>query len=253
MKIGMPRQQDVIAQPVTGINADVGRPDLAGNDTERPLAQALRRSQFDRLAPLGDRVEVYSCHGAGSACSKSIGDRRSPTEHDLRRASLQSSAQTRVQRRRICRMAVGRPAARAASLRPPRTCQCQRRTASRWRGGRRPTADQGVRGTGQEHPVLDVRSILAFGGGHVPRGIEHRAARRMNARCPRAPWASFAARACCGRSSAAPMEAAPQTVKNRHRGACHPRVGDAGQTATARLCHPVGNGALVGDAPADEP
>ena len=34
---------------------------------------------FDKLVPLGDRLEIYPSHGAGSSCGKSIGDRRQST------------------------------------------------------------------------------------------------------------------------------------------------------------------------------
>ena len=63
----------------TLFNLDVGRPDLLGAGEERRLAAALHRSLFERILPLGDRIEVFPCHGAGSACGKSIGDRRQST------------------------------------------------------------------------------------------------------------------------------------------------------------------------------
>jgi len=63
----------------TLFNLDVGRPDLVGTGTEKKQAAQLYHSLFDKLVPLGDRVEVYPCHGAGSACGKSIGDRRQST------------------------------------------------------------------------------------------------------------------------------------------------------------------------------
>ena len=63
----------------TLFNLDVGRPDLLGAGTEKQLAQQLYDSLFDKLLSLGDRIEMYPCHGAGSACGKSIGDRRHST------------------------------------------------------------------------------------------------------------------------------------------------------------------------------
>ena len=59
----------------TVFNLDVGRPDLLGGGTEKDLAAKLYHSLFDKILPLGDRLEVYPCHGAGSSCGKSIGDR----------------------------------------------------------------------------------------------------------------------------------------------------------------------------------
>ncbi|HEV8673818.1 MAG TPA: MBL fold metallo-hydrolase [Methylomirabilota bacterium] len=47
---------------------DVGRPDFGG---ER-AATELHRSLFERLLPLGDAVEVYPAHGAGSTCGRAM-------------------------------------------------------------------------------------------------------------------------------------------------------------------------------------
>src|SRR5690625_6607974 len=63
----------------TLFNLDIGRPDLLGDDSKRRLAGELYQTLFTRYRPLGDRIEVYPCHGAGSACGKSIGDRRQTT------------------------------------------------------------------------------------------------------------------------------------------------------------------------------
>ena len=63
----------------TLFNLDVGRPDLVGGGTEKTLAAQLYHTLFDKMLPLGDRIEIYPCHGAGSACGKSIGDRRQST------------------------------------------------------------------------------------------------------------------------------------------------------------------------------
>ncbi len=63
----------------TLFNLDVGRPDLLGQGSERTLAAQLYHSLFDTYRQLGDRMEIYPCHGAGSACGKSIGDRRQST------------------------------------------------------------------------------------------------------------------------------------------------------------------------------
>lgn len=47
---------------------DVGRPDFGGESA----AAELHRSLFDRLLPLGDAVEVYPAHGAGSLCGRAM-------------------------------------------------------------------------------------------------------------------------------------------------------------------------------------
>jgi hydroxyacylglutathione hydrolase len=47
---------------------DVGRPDFGGETA----AASLHRSLFEVLLPLGDAVEVYPAHGAGSACGRTM-------------------------------------------------------------------------------------------------------------------------------------------------------------------------------------
>jgi hydroxyacylglutathione hydrolase len=47
---------------------DVGRPDFGGETA----AAELHRSLFERLLPLGDAVEIYPAHGAGSSCGRGM-------------------------------------------------------------------------------------------------------------------------------------------------------------------------------------
>ncbi|MBI3455439.1 MAG: MBL fold metallo-hydrolase [Candidatus Rokubacteria bacterium] len=47
---------------------DVGRPDFGGEQA----AVELHRSLFERLLPLGDALEVYPAHGAGSMCGRAM-------------------------------------------------------------------------------------------------------------------------------------------------------------------------------------
>jgi hydroxyacylglutathione hydrolase len=58
---------------------DVGRPDLAPNLTPQELAGMLFDSLHDKLLPLGDDVEVYPAHGAGSLCGKQMRPERQST------------------------------------------------------------------------------------------------------------------------------------------------------------------------------
>ena len=53
---------------------DVGRPDLAGGRgfTSEQMAGMMYDSLWEKLMPLGDDVEVFPAHGAGSACGKNI-------------------------------------------------------------------------------------------------------------------------------------------------------------------------------------
>lgn len=58
---------------------DVGRPDLAPNLTPQELAGMLFDSLHHKLLPLGDDVEVYPAHGAGSLCGKQMRNERQST------------------------------------------------------------------------------------------------------------------------------------------------------------------------------
>jgi glyoxylase-like metal-dependent hydrolase (beta-lactamase superfamily II)/rhodanese-related sulfurtransferase len=58
---------------------DVGRPDLAPNLTPQQLAGLLYDSLHQKLLPLGDDVEVYPAHGAGSLCGKQMRPERQST------------------------------------------------------------------------------------------------------------------------------------------------------------------------------
>jgi glyoxylase-like metal-dependent hydrolase (beta-lactamase superfamily II)/rhodanese-related sulfurtransferase len=58
---------------------DVGRPDLAPGLTPQQLAGMLFDSLHDKLLPLGDDVEVWPAHGAGSLCGKQMRAERQST------------------------------------------------------------------------------------------------------------------------------------------------------------------------------
>jgi hydroxyacylglutathione hydrolase len=51
---------------------DVGRPDLSKDKTPQELAGMLYESLHNKLLKLGDDVEVYPAHGAGSLCGKQM-------------------------------------------------------------------------------------------------------------------------------------------------------------------------------------
>ncbi len=58
---------------------DVGRPDLSPEYTAQQLAGMLYDSLHGKLLRLGDGVEVFPAHGAGSLCGRSIGSEKSST------------------------------------------------------------------------------------------------------------------------------------------------------------------------------
>ncbi|OJA07418.1 rhodanese-like domain-containing protein [Halomonas sp. QHL1] len=155
----------------TLFNLDVGRPDLLGEGSERKLAGELFHTLFDRYLPLGDRIEIYPCHGAGSACGKSIGDRRQSTlgnerlfnpvlqeqgsEEAFIDSLLDDMPEPPRHYARLKKLNVG-PIAHWESLSLALPLS--------------PEDFQALAGN-VNMQVVDIRSILAFGGGHVPGAI----------------------------------------------------------------------------------
>jgi hydroxyacylglutathione hydrolase len=148
----------------TLFNLDVGRPDLLGGGTEHRLAAALYSSIFQKLLPLGDRMEVYPCHGAGSACGKSIGDRRQTTIGNER--EFNAALEPRDMAAFVEWLLAGMPE-------PPRHYARLKKVNA----AGVPVSDgppvvpvltpAALKSRAHDAIVVDVRSILAFGGGHV--------------------------------------------------------------------------------------
>lgn len=154
----------------TLFNLDVGRPDLLGGGTEKKLEAQLYHTLFDTMLPLGDRIEIYPCHGAGSACGKSIGDRRQSTigNERLFNPALKERSESEFVEwimsempeppRHYARLkkvnAKGAPVVGCPpTLQPLTPSEFQQKMQD----------DNTV--------VIDARSILAFGGGHIPGAI----------------------------------------------------------------------------------
>lgn len=153
----------------TLFNLDVGRPDLLGNGTERSLAALLYHSLFDTLVPLGDRVEIYPCHGAGSACGKSIGDRRQSTIGN-ERVYNDALKTERSEQAFVDWLLHDMPPP------PPHYARLKKLNAqgAPLRGGVpmvAPLGPEAFETLAKDTAVIDVRSILAFGGGHVPGAL----------------------------------------------------------------------------------
>ena len=154
----------------TVFNLDVGRPDLLGGGTEKKLAAKLYHSLFDKILPLGDRLEVYPCHGAGSACGKSIGDRTQSTignERVFSDAFKQRSEQQFVEwiLSDLPEPPTHYPRLKKVNAKGAKVMGCvptlQPLSVDKFQ---EKMADENV-------VVIDTRSILAFGGGHIPGAI----------------------------------------------------------------------------------
>lgn len=154
----------------TLFNLDVGRPDLVDGGADEDLAHQLHRSLFSRLLPLGDRVEVYPCHGAGSACGKAIGDRNHTTIGYERVFSPALAPRDEVAFADWLLADLPEPPRHYARLR-----EANARGAAVTGGVPivPPIPAKAFRQFAAEDAtvVLDARSILAFGGGHIPGAI----------------------------------------------------------------------------------
>ncbi|WP_066423836.1 rhodanese-like domain-containing protein [Anabaena sp. 4-3] len=154
----------------TLFNLDVGRPDLVGGGTEKKQATQLYHSIFDKLVPLGDRLEIYPCHGAGSSCGKSIGDRRQSTigNEKVFNPALQQRSETEF----VEWILKGMPE-------PPKFYSRLKQLNAQ--GAEvmgcvptlQPLSPQEFQQMMQDENtiIIDTRSILAFGGGHIPGAI----------------------------------------------------------------------------------
>jgi len=151
-------------------NLDVGRPDLLGEDTKEPLARQLYDSLFNQLIPLGDRIEVYPCHGAGSACGKSIGDRTQTTignERLFNPAFQDRSAEAFVE---WLLRDMPEPPRHYARLKKVNAAGAPLRGCLQTPQSLSANAFQHYMGQ-PDTVLIDTRSMLAFGGGHIPEAI----------------------------------------------------------------------------------
>jgi hydroxyacylglutathione hydrolase len=149
---------------------DVGRPDLAGSRgySSEEMAGMLYDSLHGKLLALGDDVEVWPAHGAGSACGKNISRERSSTIGVQRK--LNYALQPMPREAFIAMMTADLPPAPRYF---PMDAEINRR-------GARPlgevTAPALTPAQVQDRIddgaiVLDVRDAAAFGAGHIAGAI----------------------------------------------------------------------------------
>jgi hydroxyacylglutathione hydrolase len=149
---------------------DVGRPDLAGSRgyTPEQMASMLYDSLHEKVLTLGDDVEVWPAHGAGSACGRNISRDRSSTIGAQRRMNY---ALRPMPREAFVEMMTTdlAPAPRYF----PMDAEINRR-------GARPlseifaaplTIDDARERIERGAVVLDVRDTAAFGAAHIPGAI----------------------------------------------------------------------------------
>jgi glyoxylase-like metal-dependent hydrolase (beta-lactamase superfamily II) len=150
---------------------DVGRPDLVGSKgyTAERMAELLYDSLHEKLLTLPDEVEVYPAHGAGSMCGRNISKDTSSTIGEQRKFNYALQPMSKAEFVRI--MTTDLPEA-------PRyfsqDAEINRAGAGALGQVKKPAAlspEQLQRLLGEGHVVLDVRSAVEFGAGHVPGSV----------------------------------------------------------------------------------
>lgn len=150
---------------------DVGRPDLAGGAGYTPaqMAGMLYDSLHGKLLVLGDDVEVYPAHGAGSLCGKNMSKETSSTIGVQRRVNY---ALRPMPKEAFIELMTSDFEEAPAYF--SRDVQLNRRGADRLSSLSRPAAlsvDAARTRLDRGAIVLDVRSPDAFGAAHVPGSV----------------------------------------------------------------------------------
>jgi glyoxylase-like metal-dependent hydrolase (beta-lactamase superfamily II)/rhodanese-related sulfurtransferase len=150
---------------------DVGRPDLAGSKgyTAEEMAGMLYDSLHTKLMPLGDSVEVYPAHGAGSMCGRNISKDTSSTIGAQKRFNY--ALQPMTKSAFITMMTTDLPEAPAYFS---KDAELNRTGAKTLAGNTRPsglTAADVKEKSEAGAMILDVRPSAQFGNGHVPGAL----------------------------------------------------------------------------------
>jgi hydroxyacylglutathione hydrolase len=150
---------------------DVGRPDLVGSKgyTAEQMAGMLYDSLHGKLLTLGDQVEVYPAHGAGSMCGRNISKETSSTIGEQRKFNYALKPMSKADFVRM--MTTDLPEAPAYFS---RDAEINRTGAPALEELPRPaelTPPEVNKLAQQGHLILDVRPAAKFGAGHVPGAL----------------------------------------------------------------------------------
>lgn len=143
---------------------DAGRPDLFP-DKKEELASSLYRS-LRRLEKLGDNIEMYPAHGAGSLCGKSLSSKLSST---IGTEKLQNSAMLKHPEEEFIRSFLEEMPEAPDHF--SRCSEINRRGAPAVSKLSKPTGylpEEFLELSRTGHIVVDTRDQLAFGAAHVP-------------------------------------------------------------------------------------
>jgi hydroxyacylglutathione hydrolase len=147
-----------------------GRPDLLGEGATEELTEQLFHTLRDYFLKLDEGTIVYPCHAAGSACGANIGDRPMSTIGYERRFNRFLQIDDFEQFKKFVQQ--GAPPVPAHYPRLKRV-----NAAGPPLIGHRPACPGLPLEAFRQHAdrdgvqILDVRSMHAFGGGHVPGAI----------------------------------------------------------------------------------
>ncbi|QEG43725.1 MBL fold metallo-hydrolase [Roseimaritima ulvae] len=147
-----------------------GRPDLLGEGQTEELAKALYETLYDFYLKLEDYVTVYPGHGAGSACGADIGDRMNSTiGYERRTNKFLSFPNYDAFKQFVVEEAPPVPwhyprLKKVNAAGPDVMDRLPTIPALPPKEFRKVSRESGV-------TVIDTRSILAFGGGHVAGAI----------------------------------------------------------------------------------
>ncbi len=147
-----------------------GRPDLLGGDETEILSEALYKTLYDYYLKLEDFVTIYPGHGAGSACGADIGDRlTSSIGYERRTNSFLRFPDLQAFQEYVIGDAPPVPwhypeLKKVNAAGPSIMDRMPTIPAMPPAEFRKSTRQAGV-------TTIDTRSMLAFGGGHVPGAI----------------------------------------------------------------------------------
>jgi hydroxyacylglutathione hydrolase len=172
--VDSPADPDTPMKVLTGDTlfiGDVGRPDLVGSKgyTAEQMAGMLYDSLHNKLLTLGDKVEVYPAHGAGSLCGRNLSKETSSTIGEQKRFNYALKPMPKEEFVKM--MTTDLPEAPAYF---PKDAEINRTGAVALKDLPRPPAlppaevSKLIR---HGAVALDVRPAAAFGNGHAPGAL----------------------------------------------------------------------------------
>ncbi len=147
-----------------------GRPDLMGDDQAEKLAEKLYNTLYDYYLKLDDDVIIYPSHGHGSPCGADIGDRLSsaigyerrfnpflqhPDKKEFKEYALSTAPPEPTYYKRMKKL----------NAKGPQVLGNLPQVAALPSKAFKAAIEKG------EAVVVDTRSMLAFGGGHVETAL----------------------------------------------------------------------------------